>query len=211
MTDEFKQEGDITRHTRRTRTLLESGERVVIVAFGDSITAGYAVLRGFPSFWMQFLKDKYPGSNIEMHNEGFSGDTTLDGLSRLAWSVLPRRPDLVTINFGINDAAYGIGLDEFKENFTEIVERILAECGSEILLLSSQPLLTPHFNRLVLDYYHSIEDVARETGVGFVDVYAAWMARVREGMRLESLILEGLDHPNENGYRIIAEELMRHL
>lgn len=200
---------NITRHTRRTRQLLASGERVVIVSFGDSITAGYAVRRGFTYFWKKSLEEKYPRSRIELHNEGVSGDTTWDGLSRLSWAVLPRRPDLVTINFGINDAAYGLGLDEFKGNFTEIVERILAECGSEILLLSSQPLLTPNFNRLVLDYYRCVEEVARETGVGFVDVYAAWMERVRQGTPLESLILDGLDHPNESGYRIIAEELMR--
>jgi len=45
--------------------------------------------------------------------------------------------------------------------------------------------------------------------VGFVDVYAAWMERVRGGTPLSSLILPGLDHPNEAGYRIIAEELMK--
>jgi lysophospholipase L1-like esterase len=45
--------------------------------------------------------------------------------------------------------------------------------------------------------------------VGFVDVYGAWMERVRAGEPLSSLIIPGLDHPNEAGYRIIARELMR--
>jgi lysophospholipase L1-like esterase len=45
--------------------------------------------------------------------------------------------------------------------------------------------------------------------VGFVDVYGAWMERVRAGTPLGSLIIPGLDHPNEAGYRIIAEELMK--
>jgi lysophospholipase L1-like esterase len=62
---------------------------------------------------------------------------------------------------------------------------------------------------LVLDYYQAIERVASEMDVGFVDVYAAWMERVRGGTPLSSLILPGLDHPNEAGYRIIAEELMK--
>jgi lysophospholipase L1-like esterase len=59
-----------------------------------------------------------------------------------------------------------------------------------------------------LDYYQTVERVAKEMNVGFVDVYGAWMKRVRAGMPLDSLILPGLDHPNEAGYRIIAEELM---
>ena len=45
--------------------------------------------------------------------------------------------------------------------------------------------------------------------VGFVDVCGAWMRLAQEGTPLSSLILPGLDHPNEAGYRIIAGELMR--
>jgi lysophospholipase L1-like esterase len=202
-------EEDLLRHTRRTVSLLASGDKAVIVAFGDSITAGYAVRRGFPYFWREALSAKYPKADLELVNQGVSGDTTHDGLARLGWSVIYYQPDLVTMNFGINDAAYGIGLEKFKSNFTEMVERVQAECGSEVLLLSSQPLLTPYFDKLVLKYYEAVEEVAEETGVGFVDVYGSWMERVRQGTPLESLILEGLDHPNEAGYRIIAEELMR--
>ncbi|ABK13990.1 MAG: SGNH/GDSL hydrolase family protein [Methanothrix sp.] len=199
----------MSQFTRRTVNALRSGCDVVIVAFGDSITAGYAVRHGFPYFWKQALQEKYPDARIEMHNEGVSGDTTRDGLARLEHSVLYHRPDLVTINFGINDAAYGIGLDEFRANLSRMVEIILSECCSEIILLSSQPLLTPYYDKLVLDYYSAIGEVAAAMGVGFVDVYAAWMVRVRSGMPLESLVLPGLDHPNEDGYRIIAEELMK--
>jgi lysophospholipase L1-like esterase len=70
-------------------------------------------------------------------------------------------------------------------------------------------LETPPYDRIVQDYYRAVEDVAREMDVGFVDVYGAWMERVRAGEPLSSLIIPGLDHPNEAGYRIIARELMR--
>ena len=193
----------------RTRGDLEAGADVTIVAYGDSITAGFAVRRGFPSFWKQMLKEKYPEAGVEMINSGISGDTTLDGLSRLDWAALSYEPDLVTINFGINDCVLGLGLEEFEMNLVEMVRRIRAEPGSEVLLLSSQPLETPPYDRLVLDYYQAIERVAKEMDVGFVDVHGAWMRRVGQGTPLSSLILPGLDHPNEAGYRIIAEELMR--
>ena len=199
---------ELRKYVERTRQELESGADATIVCFGDSITAGYAVRRGFPSFWLESLRQRFPDSKIEMINSGISGDTSQDGLSRLDWAVLSYEPDLVTINFGINDCVLGLSLEEFEMNLVEMVRRIRAGPDSEILLLSSQPLESPPYDQRVLDYYQTVERVAKEMNVGFVDVYGAWMKRVRAGTPLSSLILPGLDHPNEAGYRIIAEELM---
>ena len=199
---------DQRRFATHTRSDLEAGADVTIVAYGDSITAGFAVRRGFPSFWKQMLEEKYPEAGVEMINSGISGDTTMDGLARLDWAVLSYEPDLVTINFGINDCVLGLGLEELEMNLVEMVRRIRAGPGSEILLLSSQPLETPPYDRLVRDYYQAIERVAKEMDVGFVDVHGAWMLLAQQGTPLSSLILPGLDHPNEAGYKIIAEELM---
>lgn len=199
---------ELRKYVERTRQELESGADATIVCFGDSITAGYAVRRGFPSFWLESLRQRFPDSKIEMINSGISGDTSQDGLGRLDWAVLSYEPDLVTINFGINDCVLGLSLEEYEMNLVEMVRRIRAGPDSEILLLSSQPLESPPYDQRVLDYYQTVERVAKEMNVGFVDVYGAWMKRVRAGMPLDSLILPGLDHPNEAGYRIIAEELM---
>ena len=200
---------EMKRFTEKTLTDLRNGCDVTVVAFGDSITAGYAVRRGFPTFWKEMLVQKYPGVRIELINSGISGDTTMDGLARLDWAVLSYEPDLVTINFGINDCVYGLGVEEFEANLVEMIRRIRSGPASEILLLSSQPLETPPYDWLVLDYYQAIEHVAKEVDVGFVDVYGAWMDRVKTGTPLNSLIIPGLDHPNEAGYRIIAEEMMK--
>ena len=196
------------KYVEKTRRDLESGADATIVCFGDSITAGYAVRRGFPSFLLESLRQRFPDSKIEMINSGICGDTSQDGLGRLDWAVLSYEPDLVTINFGINDCVLVLSLEEFEMNLVEMVRRIRAGPDSEILLLSSQPLESPPYDQRVLDYYQTVETVAKEMNVGFVDVYGAWMKRVRVGMPLDSLILPGLDHPNEAGYRIIAEELM---
>ena len=199
---------ELRKYVERTRWDIESGADATIVCFGDSITAGYAVRRGFPSFLLESLRQRFPDSKIEMINSGISGDTSQDGLSRLDWAVLSYAPDLVTINFGINDCVLGLSLEEYEMNLVEMVRRIRAGPDSEILLLSSQPLESPPYDQRVLDYYQTVERVAKEMNVGFVDVYGAWMKRVQAGMPLDSLILPGLDHPNEAGYRIIAEELM---
>lgn len=202
-------EEDQKRFVGRTVADLQNGCNVTIAAFGDSITAGYAVRRGFPSLWKERLAQKYPEARIEMINSGVSGDTTHDGLARLDWAVLAYEPDLVTINFGINDCVMGLGLEEFESNLVEMIKRIRGGPNSEILLLSSEPLETSPYDKFVLDYYEVIRRVAGEMDVGFVDVYRAWMERVEAGTPLSSLILPGLDHPNEAGYGIIADELMR--
>ncbi len=201
--------GDRSKYTRRTVSDLEGGGNVTIVAFGDSITAGFAVRRGFTVFWKEMLQKKYPDATIKLINAGDSGNTTIDGLARLDWDVLAYEPDLVTINFGINDAALGIGLDDFLLNLRQMIMRIRAGPASEILLLSSQPLEAPGFDKAVLKYYSAIIEIAEAEDVGFVDVFAAWMERVNQGTPLSSFILEGLDHPNEEGYKIIAEALMK--
>ncbi|HNX08993.1 MAG TPA: SGNH/GDSL hydrolase family protein, partial [Methanothrix sp.] len=172
------------RFTERTRRDLEAGADVTIVAFGDSITAGFAVRRGFPSYWKQMLAEKYPEASIEMINSGISGDTSMDGLARLDYSVLSYEPDLITINFGINDCVLGLGLEEFEANFVEMVRRIRSGPGSEILLLSSEPLETPPYDRMVLDYYQAVQRVAKQMDVGFVNVFAAWMKVVNAGTPL---------------------------
>ncbi|MDD1753826.1 MAG: SGNH/GDSL hydrolase family protein [Methanotrichaceae archaeon] len=188
---------------------LRNGCDVIIVCFGDSITAGYGVSKGFPHYWKEMIEKTYPEARIEIINSGISGDTTMDGLARLDLDVLFYSPDLVTVNFGINDAAMGVDIEEFKKNQEEIVSRILEASGSEVLLLSSQPLESPYYYSIVLRYYKAIAEVAKKMNVGFLDVYEAWIKRTQQGILLSSLILPGLDHPNEEGYKIIAEELMK--
>ncbi len=59
--------------TRRTRALLEEGEEARIILFGDSITAGFAVRRGFDHFWLSMLKETYPKAAVAMRNQGACG------------------------------------------------------------------------------------------------------------------------------------------
>ncbi len=192
----------------RTIADLIRGSNITIVCFGDSITSGYSVRRGFPSFWKEMLSKKYQKARIELINSGVSGDTTLDGLDRLDHAVLSYKPNLVTINFGINDCVMALELNEFEGNLVQMVKQIRSYTGSEILLLSSQPLQTSPYDKLILDYYNSIKHAAAQMNVGFVDIYAIWLSKINQGMSIDSLILPGLDHPSEAGYKIMAEALM---
>jgi acyl-CoA thioesterase-1 len=79
---------------------------LTIVAFGDSLTAGYglAASEAFPVQLQRSLGAR--GVAVNMVNAGVSGDTTTGGLSRLDWSI-PDGTDAVILELGANDALRG--------------------------------------------------------------------------------------------------------
>jgi acyl-CoA thioesterase-1 len=105
---------------------------VKIVAFGDSLMAGYqlAVSAAFPARLETALKAK--GLNVEVANAGVSGDTTSGGLARLAWSV-PDGTDAVIVELGANDMLRGIDPKVTRKALEQIVGR-LKQRGIEVML-----------------------------------------------------------------------------
>jgi acyl-CoA thioesterase I len=80
---------------------------IVILAFGDSLTAGYQIPpdKSFPAQLQAALREK--GYPVRVLNSGVSGDTAADGLARLEWS-LGEKADGAIVEFGANDALRGI-------------------------------------------------------------------------------------------------------
>lgn len=110
----------------------EQAAPVRIVAFGDSLTAGYMLKpsEAFPVQLAQALKAK--GIAAEIANAGVSGDTTAAGLQRLDWSV-PEGTEAVILELGANDALRGIDPAETRANLDAILARLRAR-NIEVLL-----------------------------------------------------------------------------
>ncbi len=88
---------------------------VKILAFGDSLTAGYGLPEGdgFVPQLQQALQKM--GREVTVINGGVSGDTTAGGLSRLDW-MLADKPDAVILELGANDMLRGLSPDEARAN-----------------------------------------------------------------------------------------------
>ena len=105
----------------KTQQKLQAGEKIRIVAFGDSITAGGDASEPALIFWERWaeaLRQKYPRATIETTNGATGGDTTAQGLQRLQAKVLQQQPDLVLIGFGMNDhnrEGFGVPLTRLQE------------------------------------------------------------------------------------------------
>jgi acyl-CoA thioesterase-1 len=96
---------------------------VRIVAFGDSLTAGYmlAPSEAFPEQLAAALKAK--GHAVEIANAGVSGDTTAAGLARFDWAI-PEGTEAVIVELGANDALRGIDPDVTRANLDTILTRL---------------------------------------------------------------------------------------
>ena len=98
---------------------------VSIVAFGDSLTAGYQLpaAEAFPSVLQSRLRAD--GFSVDVANAGVSGDTTAGGLARLDWSV-PEGTDLVILELGANDMLRGAPPADAARALSQILERLQA-------------------------------------------------------------------------------------
>jgi acyl-CoA thioesterase-1 len=93
---------------------------ITLVAFGDSLTAGYGVKasESFPAQLQMALQAK--GYKVTVVNAGVSGDTTADGLRRFDWAMQPK-PDGVILELGANDALRGIDPKEPSANLDKML------------------------------------------------------------------------------------------
>ncbi len=96
---------------------------IVILAFGDSLTAGYMIPpdKSFPAQLQSALQKK--GYPVRVLNSGVSGDTAAEGLARLDWS-LNEKVDGAIVEFGANDALQGIDPKTTEHSLDEMLQSL---------------------------------------------------------------------------------------
>lgn len=198
----------------------------VIVAFGDSTTAPRGPLR----VYADILRDELPQRSVQAKviNAGVGGNHTVAARKRFHRDVLDRRPDLVIIQFGINDAAVDVwkkppatkprvALKTYKTNLRFFIKSIRDAGGHPILMtpnplrwtaklkkLYGKPPYDPDdangFNLLLQDYAAAVRAIAGEEQVALIDIDRAMKAKI------DGLLLDGM-HPNATGHRLVADQL----
>ncbi|MGM0423004.1 MAG: arylesterase [Pseudomonadota bacterium] len=179
--------------------LAAAAEPVKILAFGDSLTAGYGLSNGeaFPEKLEEKLRDK--GYQVDVINAGISGETTSGGLNRLEW-VLQNEPDIVMLGLGANDAMRFIDPKIVEQNLTQMLE-ILQDRDLDVLLLgmyaprNSGPAYTKSFDAIY-------PRLAEQFNI-------AYYPFLLEGVAMDpDLNLKDRVHPNEKGTEVIADNLL---
>lgn len=106
--------------------------RPVVVCFGDSLTAGYGADEGqsYPDFLQKDLEAD--GYHYRVVNEGVSGNTTKDGVDRVA-GVVRMKPALVVLEFGGNDGLRGFKIDTTRNNLSAMIVA-LKKAGAKVVI-----------------------------------------------------------------------------
>ncbi|HUN50953.1 MAG TPA: arylesterase [Candidatus Sulfotelmatobacter sp.] len=131
---------------------MAAGNVPLIVALGDSLTAGYGLApeQAFPVRLAAYLAAR--GSRVSIDNAGVSGDTTAGGRARLDWA-LADRPQYAIVELGANDALRGIDPGAAEANLDAILT-VLDARGIRVLLAGM--LAPPNLGRDYGDAFKAI-------------------------------------------------------
>ncbi len=192
----------------KTINKLTNGEPLRIIALGDSLTQGWMVRKGYLDFFADMLKVQFPDCDVTIINRGIPGDTAEGGLFRLREDVLDSEPDLVFIQFALNDAFTGVPPVRFKNTIRTMIDQIRADTFAEILLLTSVPIMHQEEDFMAENFYSRLIEVSREESIPIALVHNYWKKRMSEGTDIRSLVQMDMVHPNMEGYRLMAEAIM---
>jgi acyl-CoA thioesterase-1 len=173
----------------------------VIVALGDSLTAGFGVPpeQAYPARLQARLRAA--GYPYRVVNAGVSGDTSAGGLRRVDWA-LRAGPEIVIVALGANDGLRGLDLDALRANLTAIAARVEA-AGARVLLAGMR--LPANYGGYGRDFHAVFEAVARERR-------AAFMPFLLDGVGgVPRLNLPDGIHPTAEGYGVVVDRLWPYL
>lgn len=165
----------------------------VILAFGDSLTAGTGAVpeASFPA-QLESL------SGRRVINAGLPGEISRDGALRLPGILAEHRPDLLILTHGGNDLLRRVDADRTRENLETMIG-LAQERGVEVLLVA---VPAPRLLRLRSDPMYT--EIGHRTGVP-VENSALAEVLSRDALKSDPI------HPNGDGYRLLAERLHRYL
>lgn len=170
-----------------------------VLAFGDSLTAGYGLAGrdGFVPRLEAALRAE--GYNVTIMNAGVSGDTTAGGKARLGWS-LAEKPDAVLLELGANDALRGISPAASEANLGAMLQ-ILQERQIPVLLIGMKS--PPN---LGAEYVTAFEEMYPRLAARYkVPLYPFFLDGVAASSALNQP--DGI-HPNAEGVHEIVRRLL---
>ncbi|MFW5633693.1 MAG: arylesterase [Erythrobacter sp.] len=175
------------------------GPQRTILAFGDSLFAGYGLEEGesYPARLEQALRAK--GVNADIANAGVSGDTTAAGRQRLAFTLdgLEEKPDLLILELGGNDMLRGLSPAETRANLAAMLEELQARDIPVLLMgMRAPPNYGPDYQR---DFDAIYADLAQEYGAELVPF---WLASIYEN---PNLFQADRIHPTAQGIEELVE------
>jgi len=193
------------------------GNRTVNIVFhGHSVPSGYhktpdvRPFESYPHLVHVGLKAKFPHAVINVIVTAIGGESSPAGAARFSRDVLPHRPDLVLIDYALNDRR--VPEDQVEASWLSMI-RAAKEAGVPVVLITPTGDATadmanpadPLSQRAAL-----IHKLAAAEKVMLADVSAAWVAELAKGTP-HTEILSQVNHPNLRGHQLAADAILKAL
>jgi lysophospholipase L1-like esterase len=200
---------------------LKKGDRIIF--FGDSLTAlagidgpkEKGVTRGYVRIFRDAIREKHKGKDVEVDWVATGGHTVPDLLKRVEKDVIARKPTIVVIQIGCNDARR-IPKDTFKSSLEELIDRLQREKIQVVqCTLTSVGERHDGTNKddPKLDEFAAVQrEVVRAKGVPINDLRKAfvehWKKNNPDNKPSGILTYDG-NHFNDAGHRFVAEQMLK--
>jgi lysophospholipase L1-like esterase len=199
---------------------LKKGDRIIF--FGDSLTALAGkeepkkyVTRGYVRIVRETLQETHKGKNIEVSWVATGGHTVPDLLARVDKDVIARKPTIVVIQIGCNDARR-IARDRFKAGLEELIDR-LQKANIQVVQCTLTSVGEKHDGTNKddprLEAFAEVErEVAREKNVPLNDLRKAFVAYWKKNNpdnRPSGILTYDGNHFNDAGHRFVAEQMLK--
>lgn len=180
-----------------------NGESLVIGFLGGSITQGS--LSSTPETCYAYLvyewwKKSFPNAAFSFVNGGIGGTTSHYGGARAWKDVLCYRPDIVTVDFSVNDDAN----EFFEETYEGTLRRLLAAPSAPAVVVLNNVFYDTGKN--AQDYHNRIAD---HYGIPHVSIKDTIYPDVESGKIVRADITPDNLHPNDKGHRLVADEICK--
>lgn len=177
--------------------------RPKIIAFGDSLTAGFGLSEKESYPYLLQEKLKADGYDYEVINAGISGDTSLGGLERADWVLDQENAKILILELGANDLLRGMPVARMKSNLDKIIRKAKAKSIKVLLCgMLAPPSMGAAYQR---EYMTAFPDLASEHKVAFLRFLLENIALKKELNQADGV------HPNAEGARIMADNIYKAL
>lgn len=176
-----------------------TSDRPKIVAFGDSLTAGFGLTEKESYPYLLQEKLKTDGYNYEVVNAGVSGDTSIGGLERIDWVLEQENVRILILELGANDLLRRMPVDKMKKNLAKIIEK--AQAKKIEVLLCGMLAPTNVGSAYQREFTMAFPDLASEYKVKFVPFLLENVAMNKDLNQADGI------HPNARGEVIMTENI----
>lgn len=186
-----------------------------LVFHGHSVPTGYFAtpnvntLDAYPHVLLTKLKQLYPFAVINVITTSIGGENSEQGQKRLKNEVLIYRPDVLFIDYALNDR--GIGLERSKASMEKMIRAALSK-GIKTILLTPSPDISTDILKAdnpLQQHTQQLIELAKKYHIGLSDSFEQFKSLTKSGHNLKDYMAQS-NHPNKKGHELIAEELLKY-